>query len=286
MVTFWAYLRFQLLLWALRAAWRVLRWLVTAAILIAAAPITLVAAVAYRGRVAARLAPRQAVARRRLVAAHDRRLPGRPGVTAPAPGAAWPTRRSTTGSTPGTWPRHGHVLAAFVLCAPVAVPAALCAAGTAWAWRIYAIETGITGRTATAPVVFDARQWRRQARTARARITAPGTVPLTDRRGRVVMGATIRAVGHRWHPAATVPHTAMGRHQVVIGASGSGKTNLMMRTWAGWYAAARHAHLSPGAARPLLLVLDCKGGPDSRAKAARTRRLLHATGRPGGGLAG
>jgi hypothetical protein len=29
------------------------------------------------------------------------------------------------------------------------------------------------------------------------------------------------------------PHTAMGRHQVVIGASGSGRTNLMMRTWAG-----------------------------------------------------
>jgi len=25
-------------------------------------------------------------------------------------------------------------------------------------------------------------------------------------------------------------------------------------------------------------VLDCKGGPDSRAKAARTRRLLHAVG--------
>jgi hypothetical protein len=174
--------------------------------------------------------------------------------------------------------QHGHVLAAFVLCAPVAVPAALCAAGTAWAWRIYAIETGITGRTATAPVVFDARQWRRQARTARARITAPGTVPLTDAHGRVVMGATIRTIGHRWHPVTAIPHTAMNRHQVVIGASGSGKTNLMMRTWAGWYAAARHAHLAGGGARPLLLVLDCKGGRDSRAKATRTRRLLHATG--------
>jgi hypothetical protein len=62
----------------------------------------------------------------------------------------------------------------------------------------------------------------------------------------------------------------MTRHQVVIGASGSGKTNLMMRTWAGWYAAARHTHQTGGGARPLLLVLDCKGGPDSRAKAART----------------
>jgi hypothetical protein len=48
-VTFWAYLRFYLLLWTLRASWRVLRWLVTAAVLIAAAPITLVAAVAVAG---------------------------------------------------------------------------------------------------------------------------------------------------------------------------------------------------------------------------------------------
>jgi hypothetical protein len=127
-------------------------------------------------------------------------------------------------------------------------------------------------------VIFDARQWRRQCRAARARITAPGTVPLADRHGRVVMGATIRAVGHRWRPVLAVPYTAMGRHQVVIGASGSGKTNLMIRTWAGWYAAALNAHHGHGAPRPLLVVLDCKGGPDSRTKAGRTRRLLHAVG--------
>jgi hypothetical protein len=65
---------------------------------------------------------------------------------------------------------------------------------------------------------------------------------------------------------------------VVLGASGSGKTNLMMRTWAGWYATARIAHLDQGAPRPLLIVLDCKGDLDARVKAARTRRLLHATG--------
>jgi hypothetical protein len=52
----------------------------------------------------------------------------------------------------------------------------------------------------------------------------------------------------------------------------------MIRTWAGWFSAALAAHYRHGAARPLLVVLDCKGGPDSRVKAARTRRLLHATG--------
>jgi hypothetical protein len=172
----------------------------------------------------------------------------------------------------------GRIVTAFVLSAPVAVPAGLAIAGVLWAWRIYAIQTGLAGKTATAPVVFDARQWHRQARAARGRIAAPGAVPLTDGRGRIVMGATIRTVGHRWQPVLSVPYTAMGRHQVVIGSSGSGKTNLMMRTWAGWYAAALAAHRDHGQPRPLLVVLDCKGGPDSRVKAARTRRLLHAVG--------
>jgi hypothetical protein len=63
--------------------------------------------------------------------------------------------------------------------------------------------------------------------------------------------------------------------QSVAFSPGNGKTNLMMRSWAGWYAAALTAH---GAAPPLLIVLDCKGGPDARTKAARTRTLLHAAG--------
>jgi hypothetical protein len=52
----------------------------------------------------------------------------------------------------------------------------------------------------------------------------------------------------------------------------------MMRTWAGWYAAALQACHRRGKPRPLLVMLDCKGGPDARVKAARTRTLLHAAG--------
>ena len=52
----------------------------------------------------------------------------------------------------------------------------------------------------------------------------------------------------------------------------------MMRLWAGWYAAAHTAHLHRDGDRPLLVILDCKGGPDARVKAARTRRLLHGVG--------
>jgi hypothetical protein len=36
----------------------------------------------------------------------------------------------------------------------------------------------------------------------------------------------------------SLPAAACGRHMVIIGASGPGKTNLMMRLWAGWLEAA------------------------------------------------
>jgi len=273
-VTVWWLLKIRFALWLLRVAGRLLRWAATAAVLVAAAPVTLVAAVGawLRGWPPARLW--QTAAWSLPITAVYLTLRALRARTwhafALAPVRDW-QRAWHLADT-------GHVLAAFVLTAPVAIPAGLAAAAALWARRIYAIETGLSGRTATAPVVFDARQWNRQARAARGRVTAPGTFPLAGRDGRIVMGATIRAVGHRWRPVTAIPYTAMGRHQVVIGSSGSGKTNLMMRTWAGWYAAARRASLARAAPRPLLVVLDCKGGPDSRVKAARTRRLLHAAG--------
>ncbi len=173
---------------------------------------------------------------------------------------------------------YGATSTAFVLAAPVAFPAGLFPASVFWAGRIYRMETGLAGITATAPVVFDERQWRRQAKAAVARGKAPGLVPLTDAKGRIAVGGTIRSVGHAWRPVLAIPWTAMGRHQVIVGSSGSGKTNLMIRTWAGWYTAARSAAEQSGAARPLLVVLDCKGGPDARSKAARTSALLRASG--------
>jgi hypothetical protein len=273
----WWYLRARFMLWLLRVTGRVLRWAVLAAVLIAAAPVTIVAAVGFAGawlrgwppaklrRAACWALPMTAVylAGRALQARTWQAL-------ALAPVHDWQQ----------AWHQvtAGRVVTAFALTAPVAVPAGLFTAAGLWAWRIYAIENGLAGKTATAPVGFDARQWRRASRAARGRVAAPGAFPLATPSGQVVMGATIRAVGHRWRPVLAVPYTAMSRHQVIIGATGVGKTNLMMRTWAGWHAAALAAHYTRGAARPLLVVLDCKGGPDARTKAARTRVLLHAAG--------
>jgi hypothetical protein len=273
----WAYIQFRVLVWLLRMTGRLLLLASLLALLVAAAPITLVTAAGLAGAWLRGWPPtrlrRAAVWALPMTGVY---LAGRAVQARTWQALALAPVRDYLAAWHAV--AVGRVVVAFVLVAPVAVPAGLAVSGWLWAWRIYALDTGLSGKTASAPVIFDARQWRRQCRAARARITAPGTVPLADRHGRVVMGATIRAVGHRWRPVLAVPYTAMGRHQVVIGASGSGKTNLMIRTWAGWYAAALNAHHGHGAPRPLLVVLDCKGGPDSRTKAGRTRRLLHAVG--------
>jgi hypothetical protein len=172
---------------------------------------------------------------------------------------------------------HGGIVPAVLVTVPWAVPAGLAAGGAAWQWRTWAVSTGLAGRTAFAAAAFDIRQWRRQAAAARGALSSPAAVPLATPTGTVPVGPVIRAVGTRWHRVHAVPATLFARHMVIVGSSGSGKTNLMIRLWAGWYAcalaAARH-----GKPRPLLCALDCKGGPDARAKADRTRKVLRGTG--------
>jgi hypothetical protein len=276
-VTIWWLIRLRFATWLLKAAWRVTRWLAAAAVALAAAPVTIVAAVAFwaawlRGWPLARL---YRAALSSLPAAAVYLAAAALSASSISAIYRWPALGWTA-----AWHdvQAGDVLTAAVRTAPLAVPAGLAIGGLLWARRIRRIETGLSGRTATAPVVFDARQWRRQCRTARARVASPDTVPLLDAHGQIVMGATIRAVGHKWRPWLTVSPEAMGRHQVVLGASGAGKTNLMIRSWAGWFAAALLAWRTAGKPRPQLAVLDCKGGPDARLKADRTRRLLHAAG--------
>jgi hypothetical protein len=52
----------------------------------------------------------------------------------------------------------------------------------------------------------------------------------------------------------------------------------MIRLWAGWFTATLNSYWAGRGLRPLLIVLDCKGGQDARKKAARTRRLLYGAG--------
>jgi len=273
----WSWVKFTVCLWLLRKAFKAAGWLLLAAVAAAAWPVTLVALTGYAaawlrgwpparlGRAAAATLPVTAVW---LIALAIRAHGGRAAALAPA--RDWEQGWS-----------HLTMLGltrTFLLLDPAAIPAGLGLAALAWAWRIYAITTGLGGMLASAPITFDARQWKRQVRTARGRIAGPGAVPLLAGSGRIPVGGTIRAIGHRWHPVFTVPFAACARHMVIVGSTGSGKTNLMIRLWAGWFTAALTAARTGQGRRLLLVVMDCKGGPDARVKANRTRRLLYGAG--------
>ena len=123
----------------------------------------------------------------------------------------------------------GSVPLAAAIIAPTAIPIGLAVGGLVWSRRIYSMETHAGGLFPTSPAAFQARQWRRQVRTAQARIAAPGSVPLLCRNGAVVAGAVIRAVGHPGLDIATIPYQRLRSHQVIIGTTGTGKTSN--RAW-------------------------------------------------------
>ena len=272
-----SWVRLTVCLWLLRKAVKVAKWLLIAAVAVAAWPVTVVAGVGYaaawlRGWPPARLrrAAAGALPMTAVWVLLEARRQHQWRAFALAPVRDW---QSSWGQLTGP-----GVARTFLLLVPVAVPAGLVLAAGLWAWWRYAVTSGIRGWLASAPATFDARLWRREVRTAKGRIAAPGAVPLMASGGRIPAGGTIRSIGNRWRPVFAVPFPACARHMVVVGATGSGKTNLMMRLWAGWFSAAAAAAAAGRGRRPLLIVLDCKGGGDARVKAGRTWRLLHGAG--------
>ncbi len=174
--------------------------------------------------------------------------------------------------------RTGAVLRAAATIAPEAIPLGLIVGGLAWSYRIRSLSAGAGGLSPASAAAFDQRQWRHQARTARARIAAPGSVPLTMGDDLIVAGAVIRTVGHRAGRLAAFGYQRMRSHQVVIGTTGTGKTTLLLRLWAGFMATGLRRHAAGRGHPPLLVVLDCKGGSDARKIADRARRVLRDAG--------
>ena len=271
------YLAWRFAGWLLPAAWRLTKALVLAAAALAAAPATLVAAVALtlawrRGWPPTRLA-RAAAACAPMLAVWLTATAVAAGTLAALPAAPYRSWLDMWHDAAAGLP----LLAAAVI-APLAIPAGLVAGAIAWSRRIRAMESGSSGLSPASAVAFDRRQWRHQVAAARARIAAPGSVPLMKGYGSVVAGAVIRTVNHRAGPVASLPYQRMRSHQVVIGATGTGKTTLLLRLWAGFMAAAQQRYAAGQGPRPLLVVLDCKGGADARRIADRARRVLREAG--------
>jgi hypothetical protein len=256
---------------------RMLRILLAVAVIVAAAPVSLVAGgsavLAWRAgwppgrlyRAALYCVPMLAV----WLAATAVATRSAAQVAA-APYLAWLAmwHRGAAGSYPG----------AAAVIAPAAIPVGLAVGGLAWSYRIRSMQTGSGGLSPDAAASFDLRQWRHQARSAQARIAAPGAVPLTTRSGDLVAGAVIRAVGHPARRIASIPYARMRSHQVVVGTTGTGKTTLLLRLWAGFMATGLRRHAAGQGRPPLIVVLDCKGGADARRIADRARRALRLAG--------
>ncbi len=275
-MTVWSWIRLRIYLWLLRKGFKAAGWALLGLAAVALWPVTGIALLGYavawlRGWPPVRLArtalwalPMTFIAAvGRAVHVHSWR------ALALAPVRTWLASWHHLGGYP--------LLRTAVLLGPVAIPAGLGLGSLLWLWRIFAVSSGHAGWLASAPITFDTQMWGRQVRTAKGRTAAQGLVPLLARHGRIPVGGTIRSIGHRWHPVFSVPSTACARHMVVIGATGSGKTNLMMRLWAGWFTATLENSGTTGR-RPALIVLDCKGGLDAREKAERTKRLLYGAG--------
>ena len=205
-MSIWSWLKLTAALWLIRKGVKAFGWLLVAAVAVAAWPLTAAAAIGYlaawlRGwppsrlwhaaawalpmtavyaiGEALRLRAWQAVALAPVNDWGQRLGPAGRSLHAPGRAARWPRSRSRPG-----WRSAGCCGRGGSTPSPPAWP----------------------GCTAAAPIMFDARQWRRQARAARGRAAAPGAVPLLTRRGGlIVIGATIRAIRHRWRPVHTVP---------------------------------------------------------------------------------
>jgi hypothetical protein len=271
------YLGLVALLALLRAAGRLARTAAAAALAVAAAPVTLVAVLAVtlawlRGWPPRRLY-RAALACLPMVAVWL-------AAVAVTSRSAWQAATAPYHAWLASWHQvaGGALALGATTIAPAAIPLGLAAGGLAWSRRIYTMETGTGGIFPTSPAAFQARQWRRQVRTARARIAAPGSVPLISRHGAVVAGAVIRTSGHPAAGLAAIPYQRLRSHQVVIGTTGTGKTTLLLRLWAGFLTRGLQLHAAGAGRRPLLVVLDCKGGADSRRIADRVRRVLRGAG--------
>jgi hypothetical protein len=65
---------------------------------------------------------------------------------------------------------------------------------------------------------------------------------------------------------------------LVVSTTGAGKTTALVRLWAGFWAAATARWRKGREARPWLVVIDAKGGFDSRDTAAKPRDVLRDIG--------
>ncbi|WP_040703986.1 hypothetical protein [Nocardia takedensis] len=177
--------------------------------------------------------------------------------------------------------------------AALVIPAAWVAATIIYTRRQVQLHTvGLASPARTERALWATAQ--RQQRAA-ARLSAR-RLPLTTggRNPDLVIGRL--AVEHDQAPPRSIARQLIGgtetrlvlpwinvaEHMTTAAGSGSGKTTLMLRVLMSWYVSTWTRHRRwwrkdrPG--RPLAIIVDCNGGPESRKVAARVRTWFSALG--------
>ncbi|MEU4343111.1 hypothetical protein AB0H00_17845 [Nocardia sp. NPDC023852] len=94
--------------------------------------------------------------------------------------------------------------------------------------------------------------------------------------------SVLRTLLGRTETRLILPWINVAEHMTSVASSGSGKTTLMLRVLVSWFVTTWTRHRQwwradrPG--RPLVIVVDCNGGPESRKVAARMRKWFSALG--------
>ncbi|MFE2999363.1 hypothetical protein ACFXG4_30690 [Nocardia sp. NPDC059246] len=177
--------------------------------------------------------------------------------------------------------------------APLLIPAAWIVATLFYTNRRVQLATvGLKSpaRTERALYVQAQREQRAAARLSRRRLpyTTGGWNPelvigrLSLETDQAPPSSVMRALVGRNETRLILPWINVAEHMTTVASSGSGKTTLMLRVLFSWFVTTwtRHRqwwrHDRPG--RPLVIVVDCNGGPESRKVAARMRKWFAALG--------
>ncbi|WP_370011685.1 hypothetical protein [Nocardia cyriacigeorgica] len=174
-------------------------------------------------------------------------------------------------------PVHGLLLMSVLL-----VPASwIAATGLVTDRRVKAVTNGFRSPAATERILHlqAKREQRAAARLSRYRLPfSTGGLSPHPVIGRLAMESTqapaksrTRALLSRTDTQLSIPWIKMNEHGTCVASSGKGKSTLMNRALLSWFVTGWQRHRMwwrtdrPG--RPLVLVIDCNGGPASRKSA-------------------